>query len=658
MKKQLMALAVLTAGFANAQTWSENFSSVTVPGLPTNWLQNNVDGNTVSSNLSPLNFGTNAWVTYDWSPQSIPAAASHGKAVTSTSRYTSAGTSNDWLITPSFTVPANGFISWDALATDANNSDGYLVKISTTGTLTTNFSTTLLTVPAENSAAWSSRNLNLNSYAGQTVRIAFVNNSTNKYLLLLDNISVIVPPANDLKMTTIAPTGSAVWGMVGTTKAITGTVINNGLAAVTSFTAKYSDGTTTMSTPFTGLNLAYGQSYNFSISPSFSITAAQETKLKVWASVTGDGDHTNDTLKTSVNGYSFLPNHKVVFEEGTGTWCGFCVRGAVYMDSMHAVNPNTTVLIAVHNGDPMTVTAYNAGIGTLINGYPTALCGRATEVGDPGDMFDMYNSHLADFAVGDLTLTPTYNATTRLASIAVDAKIASSFSNNNSTNDYRIAVVFTEDGVTGTTTGYDQHNYYTGNAYGPLSGAGHNWATEPGTVVAANMKYDYVARALVGGFSGLANSLPSSVVAGATTSNTFTYTVPAAYNTNKMKAHALLIDAKNNIVYNANSTSYLSTATNTAVGISEKSSENSAFGLYPNPATSNVTIDLNLGSSETVSVNIYNALGILVYSDVKSNLSAGQNEIALNTESFASGIYNVTISTAHSKSSRKLIISK
>lgn len=657
MKKQLLTLAtVLIAGFANAQTWSEDFSSATAPGLPAGWLQNNVDGHTVTTSLASYSFTTKAWVTKNISTStSIPDAAAHGKIAASTSWYSPAGVSNDWLITPSFTVPTNGVLQWDALAPDASFPDGYSVKISTTGTLTTDFSTNLLTVPAENST-WKQRSINLNTYAGQTVRIAFINNSNDMDLLFVDNVSVIVPPADDIKASVVGPTGSAVWGMVGTTKPITGTMKNNGLSTVTSYTAKYSDGTTTASSVFSGLSLTYGQTHNFTISPSFSITAPQETKIKVWVEYTGDADQTNDTLSTTVNGYSFLPNHKVVFEEGTGTWCGWCPRGAVFMDSMSVVHPNTTVLIAVHNSDPMTVAAYDSGIGTLISGYPTVLCGRANDIGDPSDMFTMYSAHLADFAVGDLTLTPTFDPATRLATIAVDTKIASSFTNNTSTNDYRVAVVFTEDDVVGTASGYNQTNYYSSSSQNqPLVGAGRNWQTSANPVPAAQMNYDFVARAIVGGFSGLANSLPNNVVASATTSKTFTYTVPAAYNTNKMKAHALLIDAKTNIVYNANSTSYLTTS---GVGIEEKSLDPISFGLFPNPANNNVTIDLNLDSPETITINVFNALGALVYTEVQSNLGAGRNSIVLNTESFTSGIYNVSISTKEGFSTKKLTITK
>ena len=653
MKKQLLAIALLTAGLANAQTWSQDFNSVTTPGLPATWLQNNVDGHTVTTSLSSYSFAANAWVTRDFSTSTDPATAAHGKFAISTSWYTPAGISNDWLITPSFTVPTNAVISWDAMAPDASYPDGYLVKISTTGTLTTDFSTTLLTVGSENST-WNTRSLNLNSYAGQTVRIAFINNSNDMDLLFVDNVSVIVPASVDLKITSVGPTGQASWGSVGSAKTISGTITNNGYTNLTAFTAHYTDGVNSGVNNFTGLNLAYGQSYPFNFTTTYPIASASQSSIKVWADLSGDGIHTNDTLNAYVKGYSFVPNHKVVFEEGTGTWCGWCVRGAVYMDSMNNVNPNTTALIAVHNGDPMVCTPYDAGVGTLISGYPTALCDRAVDIIDPSDMFTAYAAHINDFGLGDLTITPTYNSSTRVANVVVNTQIASTFPNNTATNDYRLAVVFTENNVTGTATTYNQHNYYAGGASGPMVGAGHHFDTEPDPVLAANMKYDFVARTILGGFSGQANSLPSSLVAGTTyTSSVFSYTIPAAYNANNMKIHALLIDATTNEIYNAN-TVILPIVT----GFKPVSSEKIEVALFPNPTKNNATIELSLTKTETVNVNVINMMGEVVFSQTLNNLSAGNQTIYLNSENWANGIYNVNITTSSAKVSRKLEVIK
>ena len=175
MKKQLLAIAVFAAGIASAQTFSENFSSATPPGLPALWVENNVDALTTYSALASYSFTTKAWVTRDFSASTNALLSTHGKVAVSTSYYTPPGISNDWLITPSFTVPVNGVLTWDGLASDPSFPDGYLVKISTTGTTTASFGTTLLTVGAEIATNWNSRAISLNTYSNQTVFIAFVN---------------------------------------------------------------------------------------------------------------------------------------------------------------------------------------------------------------------------------------------------------------------------------------------------------------------------------------------------------------------------------------------------------------------------------------------------------------------------------------------------
>lgn len=656
MKKQLLAIAIFASGLANAQTFSQPFTSATGVGLPAGWLQNNVDAKTPANvaSINSYSFGTNAWVTRNMSASTDPATAAHGRIAVSTSFYTPTGASNDWLITPSFTVPANGVLSWAANAPDASYPDGYLVKISTTGTLTTDFSTTLLTVPAE-SSTWNTRSVNLNTYAGQAVHIAFVNNSNDMFLLWLDDVNLIVPAANDLVLAATTPTGLNVFGAIGANKTITAQVKNNGYTNVTSFTAKYNNGVTTVSQPVTGVNLSYGQTANVTFTTPYAISSANEANIKVWVELPGDGVQTNDTLKTPIKGYSFAPSHKVVFEEGTGTWCGWCPRGTVYMDSMYKMHPTTTALIAVHNGDPMTNTVYDNGIGTLISGYPTALCGRAIEELDPSDMFTSYAAHLNDFALANLVVTPNYNTTTRVADVVVNTNMAAGFTNNSGTNDYRLAVVFTEDHVTGTTSTYGQTNYYSSTSQNQvLKGAGRNWQTSANPVPAASMQYDFVARTILGGFGGQANSLPSTLAAGSTyTSTAFSYTVPATYNVNNMNVHALLIDAKTNYVLNA-----ATVQLNNPTGIKQLTSEQIEIAVYPNPARSNATIELNLTKEETITINVLSVMGQVVYSETLNNVPAGVQTINLNSENWADGIYNVNITTNSGSVSRKLEVIK
>ena len=50
---------------------------------------------------------------------------------------------------------------------------------------------------------------------------------------------------------------------------------------------------------------------------------------------------------------------RMVVEEGTGAWCGWCVKGIVGLRYMNATYPDQFIGIAVHNGDMYTVNNYN-----------------------------------------------------------------------------------------------------------------------------------------------------------------------------------------------------------------------------------------------------------------------------------------------------------
>ena len=147
---------------------------------------------------------------------------------------------------------------------------------------------------------------------------------------------------------------------------------------------------------------------------------------------------------------------RVLVEEATGTWCGFCVRGICFMDDLNTLHPTTTGLIAVHNGDPMTDATYDAGIGPKIGGYPSGLVDRqATEV-DPQDFASAYASRITYAPPVDVFIdNVSWNSTTRALSFKVNAKTVVALSGS-----YRFNAVITEMQVHGTTSTYDQHNYY------------------------------------------------------------------------------------------------------------------------------------------------------------------------------------------------------
>ncbi len=100
-------------------------------------------------------------------------------------------TPDNWMITPTITIPAQGAtLRWFDAPLDAENyAEHYQVKISTSGYNLDNF-TTVFDITLNNTT-WAERSVSLAQYAGQNVNIAFVhNNITDIYILNIDDISV------------------------------------------------------------------------------------------------------------------------------------------------------------------------------------------------------------------------------------------------------------------------------------------------------------------------------------------------------------------------------------------------------------------------------------------------------------------------------------
>jgi hypothetical protein len=216
MKKHLLTLAFFILAGVLAQVsaqivYSEDFDGISGPtaggagtyNFPPGMLKRNVDNLTPDPNVSYVN---EAWERREDFSFNVADSAAF-----STSWYTAAGTSNDWMWTPAIaTLPANCILTWNGVAYDPSYPDGYEVRIMTvaptggTGTIGNQLtSSTLLYSTAAEATAWTAHQVSLSAYAGQTVYIGFRNNSFDKFLLLIDDIQVSVQVTNDGGLTSI-----------------------------------------------------------------------------------------------------------------------------------------------------------------------------------------------------------------------------------------------------------------------------------------------------------------------------------------------------------------------------------------------------------------------------------------------------------------------
>ena len=85
---------------------------------------------------------------------------------------------------------------------------------------------------------------------------------------------------------------------------------------------------------------------------------------------------------------------------------------------------------------------------------------------------------------------------------------------------------------------------------------------------------------------------------------------------------------------------------------------NNTFGttsvsVYPNPANTFITVELQLGKQQVVEINLLNMLGQIV-SVSKSNLPNGISNITLSTAVLPRGIYLLQVKTENGFQVRKV----
>ena len=239
-------------------------------------------------------------------------------------------------------------------------------------------------------------------------------------------------------------------------------------------------------------------------------------------------------------------NRRVMLEEMTGAWCGWCVRGALAIKQLDEKYPGQVVAVAIHgplaNAEPMAtaqgdslITGKGSADGAIA-GYPdgwTARSGSKWDV-DPGSWIDTLNgTGVVDNLVGkptDVAVTVS-GVNFDLASQTVTATVTAKFITAQS-GDLRFNLYVVEDSIVGQDGPYwDQHNYYWHNATYPTSpyynlGTEYLYQGQPDGSTIPNYTFNHVFRQAVVGVWGLKGVIPASAAAGSTYSQKFTFPLP------------------------------------------------------------------------------------------------------------------------------------
>ncbi|MFZ5551714.1 MAG: Omp28-related outer membrane protein [Bacteroidota bacterium] len=431
-------------------------------------------------------------------------------------------------------------------------------------------------------------------------------------------------------------------------------VRNLGTTTITSFDLDVTYNGNTLTENITGVNIASLATYTVNFTGTHLLVGGSNNAVATIYNVNGttpDGDPADDVKTVTINPVVPATGKMVVGEEGTGTWCGWCPRGAVFMEMLETKYGDFWAGIAVHNGtnDPMVVTDYDAAVSAAISGYPSGFVDRLPEA-DPSAFEIDFLQRITVAPKAFLINGANWNATTRVLNVSVSSDWQQTV-----TGDYRIVCVLTEDNVTGTTSGYAQTNYYAGGGNGVMGG----YEALANPVPASQMVYDHVARDISPDFDGVAGNFPGTITSGSTYDHNFTFTLPAAWDENEIHIVGLLIDPTGKIDNAASATITEAVANGFQNGTQLGTSvllpaPDAMVTIYPNPSAEQASVLLNLTDETEVTMEIFSVDGKLVASKNYGKLN-GAYTLPVIMNDWAAGVYTVKVTTSSGVVTQKLV---
>ncbi len=258
-----------------------------------------------------------------------------------------------------------------------------------------------------------------------------------------------------------------------------------------------------------------------------NFTSATEGDFEVYAEYVAAGE----TFTTEAKEFSvIIPKKKVVVEDYTGTWCGFCPRVAAAIEEVKAVTNDVTI-IAIHKTTGATPgPELFADYGVLeaeyeVGGLPQARIDRSIAWLNPHAVSDVTAS-----AGAVATSTISINSAINGNELSVTANVL--FENSSSEGD-KIVVYVLENGLI-----YDQTNYYNDDTSSPYYQLG-----DP----IPNFVHNEVLRQSM--TATLGDAMPVTDAFDTYTKN-LSITLPSEYVKDNLTIAVILVDS-NNTAYNS-----------------------------------------------------------------------------------------------------------
>lgn len=326
------------------------------------------------------------------------------------------------------------------------------------------------------------------------------------------------------------------------------TVVNHGAKGISALDIEYSvagqtgsrhvdvtpavDGFFGLATPVT-LNL-----------PAISERGNYDLTLKV-AKVNGVDNQETNTVNVPVVALTTTPKHRVLLEEYTGFWCGWCPRGYVALEKLAELYPDDYVLVSYHNEDELEIMP-SYYYPSQVSGFPSAYIernlsldayyGTSINTSSPKEfgIVDDLQERAKTFGVADIALTAKLDES--LTKINVNAQVTFPFDVKG--GQYALEYILTHDKLSDPTWG--QSNYYADGYANYPKYLDDFTKTSAETVYGLTFNDVAVQTSTIG---GIRNSVPADITADAPVSHSYTFNLLQAINT----SNASVIQNKKNL---------------------------------------------------------------------------------------------------------------
>ena len=533
-----------------------------------NMMRYEGDHNSPTAEMQALGFDAD---NEPWNFTIHDTETSKDYCATSTSMYSPAGQSDDWMSTPQLYIPDEfctltfkaqkyrdmkddklNVVIWECDERINYLNSNVIDRMKAEGEIKT-FTLSIGETEEGLEGEYENFSIDLPKYSEKNIYIAFWNNNNNQSLIFLDDVMVTRNMKYLLSMTSPESVVNAkdikIEGMV---------LINSDTDTYSDvkLTLKDSEGKEIDTFSLTGQSLKKNDFFQFQFNNPLPLTVSEITNYTISVKL----DNYESFVSGIVKNLSFEPEKRVVLEETTGTTCPNCPKGILAIERLEAKYGERFIPVSLHtyDRDPYTSTAletYSLALGLVE--APSAMIQRNGIASLPMDadsngafIFSNGYSLWQDFVDYEMSV-PTYlevsipsasrNTETDMLNITLRVKSALNLKNQFL---YVFPVVL-EDGFINS-----QLNTY----YGVADPALGEWGKggKYGVAEAHNITHNDVARDYWGDVYGSNVGLPQKYVAGENYDATLQLSYPQSIlDESKSKIVFMVVDATTRAVVNA-----------------------------------------------------------------------------------------------------------